>query len=103
MSQNGSSTNTVASIFSKIKPNYVLSINTAHTHYQVHSLHLYPPVPVPQIFTYGTSDPTSISYYLSAESVTPKVNNSPHKDPPNPVPNVLADPDSDPGLSDSSS
>ena len=51
----------------------------------VHLVHTPSPVPATQIFTYGTaSDPT------------------PHNNPPNMLTNIPADPDSDPGLSDSS-
>ena len=66
----------------------------------VNLMHTPSPLPVPQIFTYGTaSDPQSPPYDSSAESVTPKGNNTPHKDPTNPVRNVPDDPSS----SDSSS
>ena len=71
----------------------------------VHSLHPYPPVPTPRqkpIFTYVTSNPPSPSYDLSSESVTPKGNPIPRKNPTNPVPNVPDDPDSDPSSSYSS-
>ena len=82
---------------------YILSIHTAHTSYPLHLLHFYPPIPDPQTFTYGISDPTSPSYESSTESVTPKRNPIPRNNPPNFVPNVPADPDSDQILSDSSS
>ena len=48
---------TAASTTSKITPTYVSLIHTAHTPSQVHSFHLYPPVPATQIFTYGKIDP----------------------------------------------
>ena len=45
-----------------ITPTYALSIHTAHTSSPVHSLHVYPLLPAPQIFTYVTSDPPSTSH-----------------------------------------
>ena len=70
---------TASSTFSKKKPTYASSI---HTPSLVHSLQLYPPVPAPHhtpIVTYGKSEPPSPSHDSSAESVTPKVNSTPHK------------------------
>ena len=70
----------------------------------VHLVHTPPLVPASPIFTYGiASDPTSPFHDSSAEIVTPKGNPKPHNNTPNEVPNVLAEPDSDPSLSDSSS
>ena len=66
-------------------------------------MHLYPPVPAPQKFIYGTSDPLSPSHDSSEESVTSKGNPTSRNNPPNPVPNAPADPDPDPSSSDSSS
>ena len=79
---------------------YVMSKHRSHTTSLVHSFHLYPPVPAQQTFTYSTSDPPSPSHDSSAESVTTKVNLTPHNNPHNPVPNVPADPGSDPSSSD---
>ena len=41
---------------------YLPSINTPHKPSMVHSLQLYPPVPIPKIFTYVASDPPPSSY-----------------------------------------
>ena len=55
------------------------------------------------IFTYGKpSDPPPPSYDSSEESVTPKVNHTPHNNQHNTIQNVPANLDSDPGFSDSS-
>ena len=55
------------------------------------------------IFTYGKpSDPPPPSYDSSEESVTPKVNPTPHNNQHNTIQNVPANLDSDPGFSDSS-
>ena len=62
-----------------------------------------PPVLDPRKFTLGTSDPPSPSHDSSVESVTPKVNPTQLKNPPNSVPNVPAETDSDTSSSDSSS
>ena len=61
-------------------------------------------VHAPQIFIYWTSsDSRSSSYESSAETVTPKGNPTPRNNPTNMVPNVPDDPESNPGLSYSSS
>ena len=80
--------------------NTVSSINTARTPSQVHSLHLYPPVPVPQIFTHRESEPSSPLHKSSPEIMTPKGNPTSRNNPPDSVTNVPADPDSDTILSD---
>ena len=70
----------------------------------VHLVHTPTTLPTSPIFNYGReSYPLSPSHDSSEESVTPKGNPKPHDNPSNPVPNVLADPDSDPSLSDFSS
>ena len=82
-------------------------MSTSHTPPQLNSLHLYPPLPAPQIFTYGTSEPTALLHSPSEESVTPKGDPKLCNNPPNLVQSVIADPYSDPisscsSLSDSS-
>ena len=81
---------------------YLPPIHTDYTPSPVHSFNSYPSVTTPRTFTDGTSDPPSPSHDSSAETVTPKGNPTPRKNPPNPVTNVPADPDSYPGSSYSS-
>ena len=67
-------------------------------------VHTPPPVPASQIFIYGrSSDPISPSNDSSTESVTPKGNLKPRKNPNNLVTNVPIEPDLDPILLDYSS
>ena len=80
------------------------SKDTEATHaFLVQLVHTTSPLSAPQIFTYGTkSEPLSPSHDSSAESVTPKVNPTPHNNPPNQVPNVPDEPYSYPSSSYSS-
>ena len=66
-------------------------------------VHTPPTVTTSPIFTYGRAiEPLPPSHDSSAENVTPKGNPIPHNIPPNTSPKILADPDSDPSLSDDS-
>ena len=81
---------------------YVSSIHTYHKPSLLYLFHSYPPVPVPQIFTYGTSEPPSPLHDSSVENVVPKGNTTTRNNPPNMLPKVPADPDSYPSSSYSS-
>ena len=65
-------------------------------------MHSYSLLPAQRTFNCGTIDPPLPSYESSTESMTPKGNPTPCKNPPYPVSNVPADLDSDPSLSYSS-